>query len=257
MRRGGCWYLRILALIAVVWGLAGYRPALAHGGVVIQTGIHEHYEWMILLYPFPTPPGPGVITIFIYDYNRGGPALEFNGEVYLAPPGDSVACCESGTHQGPYSLYTDEIFYPGDYTAYLPFTEPGKWQIQFRMTSPEQNFDVVVPLDVQTVGNQTVDPIAIATQVAVLSAAALLPPVGTPPPPQATPQVLAVGEVLGDPARLESPLLISTESTSTPETVAISAGTSRFQGWVWWGMAAVIVLGTVFSVWRVQQEDKK
>ncbi len=252
-RRG--WWVSILVLLGLVWGLATYRPALAHGGVVIQTGIHEHYEWMILLYPFPTPPGPGVITIFIYDYNVGGPALGFNGEVYLAPPGSAVACCEPESHQGAFPLYTDEIFYPGDYTAYLPFTEPGEWQIQFRMRAEEQNFEVLVPLEVQTVGNQTVDPTAIATQVAVLSAAALLPPVSTDQSPLATPQVLPVGEVLGDPARLDSPLL--TPPTPALESVAISAGTSRFQGWIWGGMAALIVLGTVFSIWRVQQEDEE
>ncbi len=251
-RRG--WWLSTLVLFAVVWGLIGYRPVSAHGGVVIQTGIHEHYEWMILIYPFPTPPGPGVITIFIYDYNVGGPSLEFSGEVYLAPPGAPGECCEPGVHQGPYPLYTDEVFYPGDYTAYLPFTEPGAWQVQFRMTSPDQEFEVIVPLDVQTVGNQTVDPTAIATQVAVLSAAALLPPAGTPAP-LATPQVLTVGAVLGDPSRLESPLLSSSEPVS--ESVAVSEGSSRFQGWVWGGMAVVVVLGTIFSVWRVQQEDKE
>jgi hypothetical protein len=242
--------LLLIGALLIGASLTGQQSAQAHGGVVIKSGSFEHYEWLVQVYPVPTPPGVAVVTFFIFDYNLGGPAMEFEGELQLGAPGEN--CCDPTAHGGPYPLLTDPVMYPGDYTAYIPLTEPGTWQLKFILGSPSVNFETSVPLEVQP-GSGGVDVNAVATQVAVMNAAALaIQQSAQAGSPLATPDATALA--FGSPLALVTGLPV--EQPLGGATAAISNSLpSNFNGWIWGGMAAVVVLGSVISIVRVQREE--
>ena len=115
----------MLSLLCIGGALLAAQGVRAHGGVMIQTGTLENYEYLVQIYPYPPQVGVGVLSLFMFDFAANKPATEFNGEVYLAPPGSSEPCCQPGVHRGPYQLYTDPVMYPGDNTTYVPLDAPG------------------------------------------------------------------------------------------------------------------------------------
>jgi hypothetical protein len=248
--------LVLLLALTLGWVLTANRTAQAHGGVVIQTGSFEQYEWLVQVYPFPAPPGVVVVTFFLFDYNQGGPAMDFTGELHLGAPSDTVACCEATAHGGPYPLLTDPVIYPGDYTAYVPLTESGTWQLRFVLESPTTAFEQIVELEIQPA---TTPPNvnAIATQAATMNTAALAIQqnalTGSPLTIARTISGLTflspVTPVLGAP--LPAPALGGSSAASSAATA------SGFIGWLWGGMAMLVVAGAVTSVLLVQREEMR
>ena len=252
--------LRSMAILVALIGLPiASMPAYAHGGVMLKSGSFGSYEWLVQIYPYPPDPGVGVITLFVFDVEARAPVTDLVGEVLIAPPGDPTPCCEVGRHRGPFALYTDEIVYPGDYTTYLPLDEPGEWQAKFVVNSPTHWFEVLVsiPVDVAPPG-KVIDPPAIATQAAIMrgvaesiqQASASQSPLATPDPLQPTsPLTMAMLSPLATPLAgaggAAPPVALSTEGLFP----------SRFNGWVWGGMALLVVVGAVASTLRLRTEE--
>jgi hypothetical protein len=253
--------LALLFLLTLGWVLLPAPRASAHGGVVIKTGTFEQYEYLVQIYPYPAQVGVGVVSLFLFDYHASGPAIGFTGDAFLTPPGVSDPCCQTGLHRGPYVLTTDPVFYPGDYTAYLPIDAAGQWQVTFRIQREAEAFELSAPLDVaEPAANQEVNPAAIATNAALMTNVAVDMQSST-----------AMRSVLGGPAptpgqstsplALASPLMVvngpTTASSNGPGAVASLSSPlpSQFVGWAWLGMGAVVVIGAWFSIWRLQHQE--
>lgn len=250
-----------LCTISLGWALLTSPRAQAHGGVVIATGVADHYEWLIQVYPYPAQPGVGVITIFIFDVQLGKPAMDFTGQLYLVAPGDPEACCQPGVHRGPYTLYTDPVVYPGDYTTYVPLDTTGEWQLHFQMQLPPAKYEMVAQLPVEEVeGSAPIDVAAIATQAALMSQVALgmqqasvgQSPLSTPEAGVASPLTVAPASPLAAPDALAAAPLAAGATTATTSVVV---GTQRFNPWVWGGMAVLVVGGAAVSIVRLRREE--
>jgi hypothetical protein len=249
-------------LITLSWGWGVGPRVQAHGGVVIDTGSVDHYEWLIQVYPYPAQPGVGVLTIFIFDIQAGRPAMGFTGALYLAAPGDPTPCCQAGVHHGPYELYTDPVVYPGDYTTYVPLDRAGEWQLHFRMQLPSAEYEMVAPLSVEEVaGAAPVDVAAIATQAALMSQVAAgmqqasmgQSPLATPMPGATSPLTLALSSPLPAPGALAAAASIAGGAVTAPTPTVVTP--QRFNPWVWGGMAGLMVAGAVIAIIRLRTEE--
>jgi hypothetical protein len=248
--------LVLLLSLTLAWVLFENRTAQAHGGVVIQTGSFEHYEWLVQVYPFPAPPGVVVVTFFIFDYNQAGPAMDFTGELHLGAPSDTTACCEATAHGGPYPLYTDPVIYPGDYSAYVPLTESGTWQLKFVLKSPTTSYETIVPLEIQP-SNTPPDLNAIATQAATMNAAAAAIQQNALSGSPLTTTVSISGLTFISPVTVAQGAPLPAPSLNGTTAVTSSTAPSGFNGWLWGGMAMIVVAGAVTSVVLVQREEMR
>lgn len=138
-----------LFVLCLVGGFG--RAGQAHGGVVIDTGFTDHYEWLVSIDPYPTLLGEAMVTLLVYDIATYEPMNEMTVNAYLAPPDSTTPCCEADVHRGPVSLVIDPELYPGDYSNPVTLDQAGEWKLQFVATVADdapQNFAVVVPLTV-------------------------------------------------------------------------------------------------------------
>lgn len=157
-------------LITILWlillfTVANRVPGQAHGGVVIDTGFTEHFEWLVSIDPYPTLLGEATLTLLAYDIATYEPMNDLTVTLYLAAPDAPRPCCQPENHEGPIELTIDPEIYPGDYSNVVTFDEPGEWALQFVATAPEpisgKSFEVVVPLQIHaTMGGS--QPIAIS-----------------------------------------------------------------------------------------------
>ena len=127
-------------MILAGWSVAP-TTSHAHGGVVIDSGFTEHYEWLVSIDPFPTLMGEAMLTLLVYDIATYEPVNDLSVNLYLAAPDASQPCCEPETHIGPVRLVIDPELYPGDYSNPVNFDQPGDWALQFNVTNPQGQSD--------------------------------------------------------------------------------------------------------------------
>ena len=114
-------------------GASDVRTALhplLHGGVTIDAGFTDAYEWLVALGPYPVTSGEAVVTLIVFDVDTAEPVTDLNVSILLAPPG-SAPCCDPSQHRGPLPLTTDPVIFPGDYSAAVLFDIAGEWAVEF------------------------------------------------------------------------------------------------------------------------------
>ncbi len=218
-----------------VWGAGQARPMLrplAHGGVVIDAGFTDAYEWLVALGPYPVTSGEAVVTLNVFDVDTGEPIRYLDATILLAPPGSSP-CCDASQHLGPVPLTTDPIAFPGDYSAIVPFDTAGKWAIQFTAAPTAQSaraqmLQVIVEFEVEARGDATA-----------------LPPLGTPNAATATTFAGRVAEARrrldGTPVTIASPLQATSPISVVPVDDAKVVSPPR-RWWLWGALLLVPVV---------------
>ncbi len=200
MKQANHWVKHLLLILSIaLLGRSSWQPALAHGGIVIDSGYTDYFEWLVSIDPFPTLMGEAMLTLLIYDVVSYDPVNDAQVHVYLAAPDDPRPCCAPESHRGPIELTIDPALYPGDYSNLIDLDQPGEWEIQFVVDAGERAFTIVVPLTVNATmgGSQpiaidaatTPDPAATATLFAqnVAAARAQNSPLAAPDSPLAQP----------------------------------------------------------------------
>lgn len=245
----------VLSILLLVTYLAPTQTATAHGGFVIDSGEIDNYEWAVSIFPYPVPVGATVLSILLYDKTNGTPAMDLSGEIYMAEPGDTRPCCDPAIHRGPFPLTSDQNLYPGDYTAFIPVDAAGRWQVLFKMKSPNGDYGIVSGFDAVPYGDgsQPVDKPAIATQVAIAFSAAAtasaqsagtVNTLGTPQPVSPLAQAVSpLAQPNGQVAPLNGPALQTTPATASA-TDPQQSGNNRtllLAG----GLGLVVLLGVV------------
>jgi hypothetical protein len=249
------------------WLLTPPAQVTAHGGVAIDTGVTGKYEWLVSIMPYPTFPGAAAVSLLIFDIDLGVPAQNFTGAGYVAAPNDPQPCCQPDLHLGPLPLVIDPVLYPGDYTVYAPLDATGSWEMQFVMERGEERLTVNTTIEVETQpGAPPVDKTAIATQVAMLNAAAAMTggfgqsplttgaPITQPISPLAQPvSPLDVG--LGTPLALVASTPTTPISTnSAPATTLVSVNRTWL---IWGGLVVVVILGVLLSMARGRSQESE
>lgn len=140
--------LRLALGITLLLGGLQVQPVLAHGGVVIDSGYTDHFEWLVSINPFPTLLGEATLTLLIYDVVNYDPVNDAKVHAYLAAPDAPRPCCQPENHRGPIELLVDPALYPGDYSNVINLDQPGDWEMQFVVDAGERSFTIIVPLTV-------------------------------------------------------------------------------------------------------------
>lgn len=215
--------IAILGLVLMVT-LIDTPHMYAHGGVVIDTGFTEHFEWLVSIDPYPTLLGQATVTLLVYDILTYEPVNELAVTLYMAAPDTPRPCCQPDVHTGPIALATDPEIYPGDYSNVVTFDQPGEWALQLLATAPtaaEKSFAVVVPLTVNaTMGGSQRIPITAENT----------------PDTAATATVFAANVAAA--RQGNSPLSAPVSPLPTPIPPAAGAETN----WLLWGGAALLPL---------------
>jgi len=237
----------IQRMLAILWFIllltfAYPVPGQAHGGVVVDTGFTDHFEWLVSIDPYPTLLGEATLTLLVYDIATYEPMNDLAVMVYLAAPNTPRPCCQPELHEGPIELTIDPEIYPGDYSNVISFEEPGEWELQFVVTAPtpigEKSFAVVVPLQINaTMGGS--QPIAISAE--------------TTPDVDATATVFAqniaearqitntVGNASAQGTMPQDETAVqSLPETAVPVTSTLVTSTSGATNWLLWGGLGLI-----------------
>lgn len=119
----------------------------AHGGVIIDGGSTEEYEWLALASPYPVTPGETVISVQIYDIATYAPVNGLQAVMEFAPPGSPQPCCQGDGVLGPLPVIIDPELYPGDYSTILLLLQEGDWQVKFSI--PDEDVPVDLYFTVQ------------------------------------------------------------------------------------------------------------
>ncbi|MCX6045389.1 MAG: hypothetical protein NT075_09760 [Chloroflexi bacterium] len=220
----------------------------AHGGAIITDGYTEQYEWLVAINPFPVTPGQTVITLLIYDLKTYKPVTDASAELYLAPPGSTAPCCEKGVASGPFTLTTDPVQFPGDYSATVVLGKAGQWQAKFHAVTKNGAFDALTSF--------TVDPGegTYALNRGVNS---------TPSPATATAFAQTVDAARQGQSPLATPSLSNQTTSPLPlpnsgQNATFSNRLSRPFGRYWWvwGMLACGPIIAIFA-WGLRPEIEK
>ncbi|NJN82915.1 MAG: hypothetical protein HC802_11975 [Caldilineaceae bacterium] len=126
--------------LLLVYIVSGARSAQAHGGVIIDNGVTDDYEWLAVVSPYPVSVGETMLTLLVYDLNTAAPIDGLESEVLLRRPGDPSPCCNPSQHLGPYALLAEPEQFPGDYSAALSFGEMGDWEALFEVRAGAKSF---------------------------------------------------------------------------------------------------------------------
>lgn len=73
-RYGSVGLLCFLLLADLGWP----RPAAAHGGVVIDSGFTDHFEWLVTIDPYPLVTGQAMLTLLVYDLATYDPVSDLH-----------------------------------------------------------------------------------------------------------------------------------------------------------------------------------
>lgn len=231
----------LFALILLLL-LPAPRPALAHGGVVIDSGFTPHFEWLVSIDPYPITTGQAMITLLVFNLVDYSPVNDLQVTVALAAPGTTRPCCNPGELGAPLNLTIDPDIYPGDYSTLITMTQPGEWALQFVVSGGDRSFTVIVPVTAKEGAAQapsplvTLDAAATATVFAqnVQSAREQKSPLAAPVSPLTT-------------TNTARDLTAAVVNTPTPTTFL------GFQWWVW-GIAALIPIGMGWLLLRSPQK---
>ncbi len=172
-QRGLLGQIAVLCLLMMLWahgsaarGASDVRVAphpLLHGGVTIDAGFTDAYEWLVALGPYPVTSGEAIVTLNVFDVDTGAPVTDLDVSILLAPPG-SAPCCDPSQHRGPLPLTTDPIVFPGDYSANVLFDIAGEWVVEFTASPAEgassgvsgETLEVLVTFDVEAASTTSV-----------------------------------------------------------------------------------------------------
>lgn len=210
-------------------GTAAPRPSVAHGGVVIDSGFTDHFEWLVSIDPYPLQTGQAMITLLVYDLTTYDPVNDLQVALYLAPPGTKRPCCNPTELSAPVPLVIDPQLYPGDYSSLITLAQPGDWALQFVVEGGDRSFTVVVPAPV----------------VAAQAGSGVAPATGTPDV-AATATVFA--QNVQQARQQNSPLAGPDSPLITDSMAAATIDTQRSftllgLSWWLWGVAALVPIG--------------
>lgn len=220
------WLLAIVLVAGVLWPQA----AAAHGGVVIDSGFTDHFEWLVSIDPYPIETGQATLTLLVFDLATYDPVSDLAVTVLLAAPGTTRPCCNPADLSAPIPLVIDPQLYPGDYSEKINLDQPGEWALQFVVEGGERSFTVVVPVPVKAAPAGPIDS-ALAT-----------------PDVAATATVYAqnVAQARQQNSPLPGPVIPLTTTGSSDMAAAIinTPGPMLILGFRWWlwGFAALIPL---------------
>lgn len=234
-RYGSMWLLCLPLLLSLFWP----RPAAAHGGVVIDSGFTDHFEWLVSIDPYPIVTGQATLTLLVYDLTTYDPVSDLQVKVAMAPPGTTRPCCKPTELSAPITLVIDPQLYPGDYSERINLDQPGEWALQFVVEGGERSFTTVVSVPVRAA------------------------PPGQAVSPVTTPDVAATSTVFAQNVQaarqqnspLAGPVSPVTTTTSAESTTSATAGPLLLLGIQWWlwGIAALIPLGMGWLLLRKPQ----
>ncbi|MCB0124291.1 MAG: hypothetical protein KDE58_18675 [Caldilineaceae bacterium] len=211
-------------------------PGQAHGGVVIDTGFTDHFEWLVSIDPYPTLLGEATLTLLVYDIATYEPMSDLTVQIYLAAPDAPRPCCQPETHRGPIDLIVDPEIYPGDYSNVVTFDQPGDWELQFVATAPEtigaKSFTLVVPLQIHATmgGSQPIPIDANATPDVAATATMFAQNVAEARQENSSQAAL--------PSSQETTNAVDAPADSAP-TLAVTRGTNW---WLWGGLGLVPIV---------------
>ncbi len=271
------WAYRFAVLLFLLLTLcrAFTLPAYAHGGVVINSGVTGQYEWLVAVNPYPTSPGPTVLTMLIYDQkNSYAPVTDLQGVLLLAEPGSTKACCEPGSHEGPFDLLTDPAAFPGDYSATVRLDKIGQWQAHFRLIDPngeQEIIKVVVQVDVVAGDGPRPelpsDPAVIAATATAFALNLTTTPQANSPQtvsPLGTPVVFSLAQpdsplvttvVTGSTAVSETRVITNSTGNGTTANLSDQRGSSPFGNQTWlWAILAIIPLALIV-IWALRSRS--
>lgn len=130
--------------VVLLMTMVSARPATAHGGVVIDSGFTNYFEWLVSIDPYPLSTGQATITLLVFDLTTYDPVNDLQVTLYRAAPGTTRPCCNPAELSPPIPLTIDPQLYPGDYSAVIPLDQAGDWALQFVVEGGERSFTVVV-----------------------------------------------------------------------------------------------------------------
>ena len=158
--------LAIVTALVVLLSLFPTPVTHAHGGVIVNTGYTDQYEWLIALSPYPVTPGETIITLLIYDIDTYAPILDAHTEMTMTDSSSAVL--------GPFVMETDPEVYPGDYSTILQLDELTTWDGLFQVWEKEEDkLGDIAPLELsftfevmEGVREPTSTPVVEATETA-------------------------------------------------------------------------------------------
>lgn len=237
-RYGWVGLLCFLLLASLGWP----RPAAAHGGVVIDSGFTDHFEWLVTIDPYPLVTGQAMLTLLVYDLATYDPVSDLQVTVAMAPPGTTRPCCKPTELSAPIALVIDPQIYPGDYSERINLDQPGEWALQFVVDGGERSFTTIVLL-----------PVKAAPAGQVVSALA-------------TPDVAATATVFAGNVQaarqqnspLAGPVSPLTTTVATESAAVNGAGPLMILGLRWWlwGIAALIPIFMGWLLLRTPQNEE-
>lgn len=224
-------------LTSLLWS----RPATAHGGVVIDSGFTDHFEWLVSIDPYPIVTGQAMLTLLVYDLTTYDPVSDLQVTVALAPPGTTRPCCNPTELSAPIPLVIDPQLYPGDYSERINLDQPGEWAIQFVVEGDDRSFTTVVLVPVRAAPpGQIVSPVTtpdVAATATVFS--------------QNVQEARQQNSPLAGPASPLTTTVSTTIATNNPAGPLLILGVQ----WWLWGIAALIPLVMGWLLLRKPQEE--
>lgn len=230
IRHNGYWrlFFALLLCTTLLTSLLWSRPVTAHGGVVIDSGFTDHFEWLVSIDPYPIVTGQAMLTLLVYDLTTYDPVSDLTVTVALAPPGTTRPCCNPTELSAPIALVIDPQLYPGDYSERITLDQPGEWAVQFVVEGGDRSFTTVVTVPVRAA------------------------PPGQVVSPLTTPDVAATATIFAQnvqSARLQnsplagplSPLTTTATAETAPPTTANPLLILGVPWWLW-GLAALMPL---------------
>ncbi|HRW03508.1 MAG TPA: hypothetical protein P5121_00330 [Caldilineaceae bacterium] len=122
------------------------RGLRAHGGVVIDSGFTDYFEWLVSISPYPVTTGEATITLLVYDIATYSPVNNLKVMLYATGPEASQA--ELDQRGNSVDLIIDPAIYPGDYSENIPLDQIGEWRLQFVVEGADKSFEITVPVQV-------------------------------------------------------------------------------------------------------------
>ena len=231
----------LLLFAALLTSMLWPRPAVAHGGVVIDSGFTDHFEWLVSIDPYPIETGQAMMTLLVFDLATYDPVSDLQVTVALAPPGTDAPVLQPGRIERPDPVGDRPAIYPGDYSERINLDQPGEWALQFVVEGGERSFTTIVLVPVKAA------------------------PVGQVLSPMATPDVAATATVFAGNVQaarqqnspLPGPLSPLTTTVTTDMAAVTTAGPLMILGLRWWlwGIAALIPLVMGWLLWRTPQRQ--
>lgn len=225
------------------------RTASAHGDVMIASGTSPsgNYGWMLSVSPYPVLTGPVSLSLLVFDNKTSAIVNTVTGELFLAAPDSPRPCCEPETHLGPFPLLLEPLQF-GDYIAYVPIDQLGRWEVQLRLTVAGDSFTLVATIEVTEDGNW--EPAALQAAVAELTQAAQNP--AQAPSPLAAAGASAAPQPPSPLSPLPTPLpTLATQPTQPPVVIPVAVPAGRMaQNWLIGGGVLAVGVGVALLWWQ-------